>query len=103
MPCGEPVALSEIATVAVSLPGVVGANVTVIVQVAFTASGLALTQLSLSTKVEELAPVTAMLVIVSGAAPEFLSTELCDVVVPSFWLPKLSAADARVTAGNCRM
>jgi hypothetical protein len=101
MLCGEPVALSVIETVAVSLPGVVGANFTVIVQVALAASGLALTQLSLSMKFAEFAPVMAILVIVSGPNPELVRVTLCGaLVVPSVWLPKLSAGGARLTTGK---
>lgn len=49
-PCGDPATLSLMETVAVSLPGVLGANFTMMVQVALAASGLALTQLSFSVK-----------------------------------------------------
>jgi len=100
-PCGDPVALSVMETEAVSLPGEVGANCTAMVQVAFAARGLELTQLSLSRKFAALAPVAATAVMVSGALPEFFRTTFCAVlVVPSVWLPKLSTVGVSVTAGE---
>lgn len=100
-PCGDPVALSVTETEAVSLPGIVGANFTAMVQVAFAAKGLVLTQLSLSTKFAALVPVTAIAVTKSGAVPEFFRTTFCAVlVVPSVWLPKLSTAGVSVTVGE---
>ena len=67
--CGEPVALSATEMAALSAPVAPGVKVTVIVQVAPTASDAP--QLFACPKLLALAPVTEILVIVSAAVPGF--------------------------------
>ena len=71
--CGLLAALSVIWTAAVRAPEAVGANVTEIVQLAFTASVAGDTgQVLVCAKSAAFAPVTATLEMVSGAAPELV-------------------------------
>jgi hypothetical protein len=75
--CGLPGALSVIVTEAVLVPAAVGVKVAEIVQLAPGASVLGLSGQLLSwTKSPALAPLTPMLVITSGAFPEFTRVEL---------------------------
>jgi len=75
--CGLPGALSLIATEAVRVPAAVGLKVAEIVQLAPGASVLGLSGQLLSwTKSPALAPLRPMLVITSGAVPEFSKVEL---------------------------
>jgi hypothetical protein len=79
--CGFPGALSVIVTEAVRAPAAVGAKVAEIVQLAPGASVLGLSGQLLSwTKSPALAPPTPMLVITSGAFPEFSKVELWAVL-----------------------
>jgi len=100
-PCGDPVALSDMETEAVSLPGVVGAKLTAMVQVEFAARGLAPMQLSLSTKFAAPVPVTAIAVMARGVVPEFFRITFCAaLVVPSVWLPKFNCMGVTVITGE---
>src|SRR5215203_3447481 len=75
--CGLPGALSLIVTEAVRVPAAVGLKVAEIVQLAPGASVLGLSGQLLSwTKSPALAPLRPMLVITSGAVPEFSKVEL---------------------------
>ena len=57
-------------------------------------------QVFVCAKLLALAPVSAMLVIVSAAPPELVSTTVCvPLVVFTVWLPKATEAGVKVTAG----
>ena len=80
--CGPPDALSVIVTEAVRLPVADGVNVTLMEQFAFTASvALLAGQVLVCAKSLAFVPVTAMLEIVRGAVPEFVSVTLCAELV----------------------
>src|SRR5438105_4348554 len=80
--CGLPAASSLILTFALRLPADRGVNVTEIVHVAFTASVLG--HVFVCAKSPELVPPIAMLPIVSGAVPLFVSvTDCAALVVPT--------------------
>jgi hypothetical protein len=97
-PWGLPGASSLIVTLAVRPPRAIGANVTEIVQVAFTARLAG--QLWEALKSEALAPVTPMLDSASGAVPELRRVELwAALVVPTSCEPKLRLVGVSVTAG----
>ena len=96
--CGLSVASSEIVMVAERTPEARGANVTVIVQVELTAMTV------LHVGLEELkslafVPPRTTLVMCSGAAPEFFTEELRDVLVPCVTVPKSRLPGRSVTAG----
>jgi len=96
--CGLSVASSEIVMVAERTPEARGANVTVIVQVELTA------MVVLHVGLEELkslafVPPRTTLVMCSGAAPEFFTEELRDVLVPCVTVPKSRLPGRSVTAG----
>jgi len=78
MLCGEPVALSVIVMAAVSAPAVVGAKWPWIEQLAPTAR-LVPHELA-NTNEDELAPVTAMLVIDKAAVPLFVMVTYCEAL-----------------------
>ncbi len=79
--CGLPAALSVIRSAAVRVPGAVGLNRTLILQLAPTAREVP--QPVFSEKLLALVPVMAMLLIVNLAVPVFLSvTVLAALVVP---------------------
>ena len=98
--CGLPLALSVMVTEAERAPVAVGLNVTLIEQSAPAASVEVLGgQLFVCEKSPLLAPVIAMLEIVSAAFPLFVTVTFCDaLVLPTGWLAKVSGAD-NVTAG----
>jgi len=96
--CGLSVASSEIVMVAERTPEARGANVTVIVQVELTA------MVVLHVGLEELkslafVPPRTTLVMCSGAAPEFFTEELRDVLVSCVTVPKSRLPGRSVTAG----
>ena len=80
--CGLPGALSVIVTEAVRLPVADGVNVTLMEQLAFTPSvALLAGHVFVCAKSLLFVPVTAMLEMVSGAAPELVSATLCAELV----------------------
>jgi hypothetical protein len=80
--CGEPTALSVIVTVALLVPATVGVKCPWMVQLAPAVRFVP--QLLAKTNEEAPVPVTAMLLINSVAAPEFVIVTDCDaLVVPS--------------------
>src|SRR2546421_9536398 len=85
-------------TLALRVPLAVGVNVTLMVQLALIASELE--QLSVSLKSLVLAPVTAILLILSASVPLFVSVTVCaGLVVPTFWLLKLKLVALRLSPG----
>jgi hypothetical protein len=99
--CGLPAALSVTATLAARLPDADGANLTVIEQVAFTASVEGPMGQSLEVvKSPACAPVAAMLEIVNGAVPVFFNVDDCGApIVPTSCEPKTRLVGVSVTAG----
>ena len=92
--CGLAGALSVTTTVPVRVLIVVGVNVTLMVQLALTAT--LVPQLFVCEK----SPVVAMLVIVRTAAPVFVRVTFCGVLaVPTNWVGKVRLVGDRVTAG----
>src|SRR5580693_2250489 len=80
--CGLPGALSVMLTLAARFPVAVGVNVTLIAHFAPTARLEVLAgQLLVSPKSPPLAPVMAMLAMVNGAVPLFVSVTLCAALV----------------------
>ena len=96
--CGDPAALSATDSVAPKLPAPEGVNVTAIVQFAPAAS--ADPQADVSAKALAFAPPSVTPEIASGALPEFVSVNVCAVlVVPAVKLPKFAVAGVSVAAG----
>jgi len=92
------VALSVTVTEAVRVPVAVGLNLTLIVQPLPALSELP--QVVVLGKSPLLAPVIAILVILSGALPVFLSVTLFDpLVVPTLRAEKVKLVGERLTAG----
>lgn len=80
--CGDPGALSVMLTLAARFPVAVGVNVTLIVHFAPTARLEALAgQLLVWAKSPPFVPVRAMLEMVNGAVPLFVSVTLCAALV----------------------
>jgi hypothetical protein len=95
--CGLPAALSETVSVAVRLPGAVGVNVTLMVQLPPAASELP--QVVVSGKSPGLGPVTARLAMLKARLPLFVRvTDCAGVEVPSNWLPKVRVVAERPTS-----
>jgi hypothetical protein len=93
--CGLPVADDVIVTAPVEATAVVGAKVTLIVQLAAAASDAA--QLCVGANP---LPVVAIELIPSGALPEFVSViAFAALVVPTVWLPNARLVGASATAG----
>ena len=97
--CGLPEVLSAIVMLATRLPVAVGVKVTLIVHFAPTARFELFTgQVLLSAKSPLLAPPKAILEIVTGAVPVFVSVTLCAaLVVVISWFPIERLADESVT------
>src|SRR5213593_2962406 len=94
--CGLPGALSVTLTFALRLPVAVGLKLTVIVQVALTASDAG--QSFVCVKSPGFVPVRAMPLIVSGAVPVFCSVDVCGALVePIASEPNARLAGVRVT------
>ena len=94
--CGLLLALSVTVTFAVRTPVVVGLKLTVMVQLAPAAK--LVPQDWLPVKSPALAPVRAMLVILSAVLPGLVRVAVCEaLVVPTTWLPKLRLAGDKVT------
>jgi hypothetical protein len=99
--CGLPGALSVMVKVPVRVPAIVGVNVTLIVQLAFTASiagviGQAVVPVLVSAK----SPDLAMEMIVRGPVPVFVSVTVCaGLVVFRSWLPNVRLVGASITVG----
>jgi hypothetical protein len=92
--CGLPEALSLMVTVPVRVPIVVGVKLTVIAQLALTASDVP--QVLVWAK----SPLATMLVIVSVAVPVLVSVIVCGtLVVPNCWLPNATLVAERVATG----
>src|SRR3954468_12320707 len=99
--CGLPAALSAMETLADRGPTSVGENVAEIVQVALAASVSGASGQSLvCAKSPAFVPMTPMLVIVRGAAPEFRRVDVwAELVVPRSCEPKDRLVGVNVTAG----
>jgi len=99
--CGLPPALSLMLRVAVRAPLAAGVKLTLMVQLAVAARVLGLSgQVFDCAKSAAFTPFTTMPLIVSAAVPLFVSVIDCAaLVVPIFWLPKLSEVGLSVTAG----
>ena len=99
--CGLPAASSLIPTLALRLPVAAGVKLTVIVQVALTASVAGPEgQVFVCAKSAEFVPATAMLLIVSGAVPLFVSvTDCVPLVVPTRWPANVKLDGLTLTAG----
>jgi len=96
--CGLPAASSLTLTLALRFPLAVGTNLTLIVQVALTASDPG--QSFDCVKSPGFVPAMAMPVMVSGAVPVFLSVDDWDALVdPTSCEPKARLAGVNVTAG----
>ena len=96
--CGLPSALSAMVTDAVREPPAVGLNVTLMVQLAFTARVAA--HVLVSPKSPALVPVTLIELIVMVALPVFVSVTDCAALVePTSWLPKLRLTVEREAVG----
>jgi hypothetical protein len=100
--CGEPLALSAILIEAANAPATVGAKVTVITQVPFTASAVVVEQVLVSENELAFAPVIDIPLIVSAAVPEFVSVTDCVAVsvVPTAVDAKLSVLADKEAAGT---
>jgi len=96
--CGLPTALSIMLTEAARLPIAAGVNLTLIVQLALTATELP--HVEETVKSLEFVPVAAMLVMVKLAFPVLVRvTDCAALVVPRFWLAKVRAPLERLTTG----
>lgn len=96
--CGLPLALSVMLTVAERLPMPAGVNVTLMVQLAFTATEEA--HVFVTAKSPGSAPAVPMFVIVKAAFPVFVRITDCGaLVVLRFWEAKVSAPVDRLMAG----
>ena len=84
------------ASEAVRVPAAVGLNVTLIEQVALTASDAG--QVFVSAKSPAFAPPRVIELMVSASLPVFLTVKLCAALtVPVFWVAKVSAAGLTVS------
>src|SRR5262249_1509481 len=99
--CGLPLPLSVMLSAAPRLPVAVGVNVTLMLQLAFTARVAGLTgQLLVWAKSPELVPAMPILLIVSAPGPLLVKVTFCAVLaVFTVWLPKLRLAVDRPTTG----
>jgi hypothetical protein len=99
--CGLPAALSLTAILAARVPVADGAKLTLIEQVAFTASVEGeMGQSVVIVKSPACAPAAAMLEIASGAVPVFFNVDDCAApVVPTSCEPKPRLVGVRLTAG----
>jgi hypothetical protein len=97
-----PPALVFTVTLPVRAPRAVGVKVTLMVQEAFVASVLdPVGQLLNWAKSPTLVPLSAMLLMLSGAAPVLVTVIVCAaVVVPTNWLPKARLVGVTVTAAE---
>lgn len=100
MECGLPAALSVMVTAAARTPAPVGVNVTVIVQVPLLAATEP-PQVLLCAKSPLFAPVTAMLVMVSGPFPELVNVTDCgELAAPNAWVANVRLVLERFTTGD---
>src|SRR5215472_658935 len=91
-------ALSVIVRVPVRVPVAAGVNVTLIAQDAPAATDVP--QLFVCAKSLAFVPITAILVMLSGALPVLLNITACaPLVVPTVWLAKVRLVGDRLTAG----
>src|SRR5580704_12413158 len=99
--CGLPELLSVMVMLAARFPVAVGVKVTLIVHFAPTARFELFTgQVLLSAKSPLLTPPRAILEMVTGAVPVFVSVTPCGaLVVAMSWFPNERPADESVTAG----
>ena len=99
--CGLSLALSAMLIVALRAPLAEGENVTLMAQEPLAANVLGLVgQVFVWPKSAAFAPFTAIPVMVSGAAPVLVSVTVWEaLVVPTFWLPKLTLDGDRLTTG----
>jgi hypothetical protein len=96
--CGDPAALSVMATVALRLPPAVGLNVTEMLHWAPAASDAP--QVVVFVKSVALTPPMEMPLIASEPVPELVKvTGWAPLAVPTFWLAKVSDVELRDTAG----
>src|SRR5947209_9374180 len=96
--CGLSAALSVRVRLALREPVAPGVKVTLMVQLAFAARLLG--QLLVWAKSPLFVPVNPMLVIFRGTVPVSVSfTAAFALVVPTFWLPKLTLVGLRLTTG----
>ena len=96
--CGLPAALSVMLTVDVRLPVCVGVKVTLMVQLAFTASDFP--HLLVCEKSRRLPPDTLMSDSDSDVVPVFVSVIPCALLLtPTIWLPKLRLVGDNFTTG----
>jgi len=96
--CGLPLALSVMLSEAVRLPLAEGVNFTLIVQLAPAATELP--HVLVCAKLLALAPVSAMLVMLSVAPPLFVSvTAWALLVVPSAWLANVMLGGDKLAVG----
>jgi hypothetical protein len=100
MECGLPAALSVMVTAAARAPAPVGVNVTEIVQVPLLAA-TELPQVLLCAKSPLFAPVTAMLVMVSGPFPELVNVTDCgELAAPNACVANVMLVLERFTTGD---